>query len=89
MLPWQDNFLGLIVLRSNWGSRDGGAVVRVLVFHQCDPGSIPGLGVICGLSLLLVLVLAPTGFSLGTPVFPSAQKQTFLNSNSIGFLSST
>ena len=39
--------------------------------HQCCPGSIPGLGVICGLSLLLVLVLAPRGFSPGTPVFPS------------------
>ena len=42
------------------------------------PGSIPALGVICGLSLLLVLVLAP-----GTPVFPSPQKPTLLNSNSI------
>ena len=39
-------------------SRDG-AVVRALASHQCGPGSIPGLGVICGLSLLLVLVLAP------------------------------
>ena len=38
--------------------------------HQCGPGSIPGLGVKCGLSLLLVLVLAPRGFSPGTPVFP-------------------
>ena len=51
--------------------------------YQCGPGSIPGLGVICGLSLLLVLVLAPRGFSPGTPVFPSPQKPTFLNSNSI------
>ena len=40
------------------GSRDG-AVVRALAFHQCGPGSIPGPGVTCGLSLLLVLVLAP------------------------------
>ena len=38
------------------GVRDG-AVVRALASHQCGPGSIPGLGVICGLSLLLVLVL--------------------------------
>ena len=44
-----------------WGSR-GGAVVRALASHQCGPGSIPGLGVICGLSLLLVLVLAPRVF---------------------------
>ena len=64
------------------GSRDG-AVVRALASHQCGPGSIPGLGVICGLSLLLVLVLAPGGFSPGTPVFPSPQKPTFPNSNSI------
>ena len=47
------------------------------------PGSIPGLGAICGLSLLLVLVPAPRGFSPGSPVFPSPQKPTFLNSNSI------
>ena len=39
-------------------SRDG-AVVRALASHQCGPGSILGLGVICGLSLLLVLVSAP------------------------------
>ena len=64
------------------GSRDG-AVVRAFAFHQCGPGSIPGLDVICGLSLLLVLFSAPRGFSPGTPVFPSPQKPTFLNSNSI------
>ena len=64
------------------GSRDG-VVVRALASHQCGPGSIPGLGVICGLSLLLVLVLASRGFSPGTPVFPSPQKPTFPNSNSI------
>ena len=49
-------------------SRDG-AVVRALASHQCGPGSISKLGVTCGLSLLLVLVLAPRGFSQGTPVF--------------------
>ena len=43
------------------GSRDG-AVVRALAFQQCGPGSIPVPGVICGLSLLLVLVLAPGVF---------------------------
>ena len=58
------------------GSRVG-AAVRALAFHQCVPGSIPGPGVICGLSLL-VLYFAPRGFSLGTPVFPSPlQKLTF------------
>ena len=64
------------------GSRDG-AVVRALASPQCGLGSIPGFGVICGLSLLLVLVLAPRGFSPGTPVFPSPQKPTLLNFNSI------
>ena len=53
-----------------------GAVVSALAFHQCVPGSIPGLGVISGLSLL-VLYSAPRGFSPGTPVFPSRQKPTF------------
>ena len=64
------------------GSRVG-AVVRALASHQCVPGSIPGPGVICGLSLLLVIYSAPRGFSPGTPVFPSHQKPTLLNSNSI------
>ena len=49
---------------------------RALAFHQCGPGSIPGLAVISGLSLL-VLYSAPRGFSPGTPVFPSPQKLTF------------
>ena len=43
-------------------SRDG-AVVRALASHQCVQGSIPGSGVICGLSLLFVLYSAPRGFS--------------------------
>ena len=42
-------------------SRDG-AVVRALASNQCGPGSTPGPGVICGLSLLLVLVRAPRVF---------------------------
>ena len=60
-----------------------GAVVRALASRQCGSGSIPGLGVICGLSLLLVLVFSSRGFSLGTPVFLSPQKPTFPNSYSI------
>ena len=51
--------------------------------HQCDPGLIPGLGVKCGLSLLLVLVFALRGVSSGAPVFSSPQKPTVLNYNSI------
>ena len=38
-----------------------GLVVRALAFHQCDPGSISALGVIRGLSLL-VLYSAMRGF---------------------------
>jgi len=55
------------------GSRVGEAV-RALAFHQCVPGSIPGAGVISGLSLL-VLYSAPKGFSPGTPVFPLLKNQ--------------
>ena len=58
-------------------------MVRALTSHQCGPGSNPGVDAICGLSLLLVLSLAPRGFSLGTSVFPSPQKPTLPNSNSI------
>ena len=76
----------LLCFWSCFGSRDG-AVVRALASHQCGPGSIPGLGFICGLSLLLVLVLAPRGFSPGTLVFPSPLKPTLLNSNSIWIVS--
>ena len=60
----------------------GGAVVRALASHQCGRGSNPGVDTICGLSLLLVLSLAPRGFSPSTPVFTSPQKPTFPNSNS-------
>ena len=81
--PWND--LQELFITQGW--RDGwsrnGAVVRALASHQCDPGLIQGPGVVCWLSLLLVLVLAPRGFSPGTLVFPSPQKPTFLNSNSI------
>ena len=74
------------------GSRDG-AVVRALASHQCEPGSFPGLGVMCGFIYLfiyfLVLGLAPRGFSPDTPVFPSPQKTTSPNSNSIWNLRAT
>ena len=45
-------------------------MVRALASHQCGRGSYPGVDAICGLSLLLVLSLAPRGFFPGTPVFP-------------------
>ena len=47
----------------------------------CGLGSFPGFDILC--SLLLVLILAPRGFSPGTPVLPSPQKPTFPNSNTI------
>ena len=59
----------------NKGGRVG-LVVRALAFHQCGPSSISAPNVICGLSLL-VLYSAMRGFSPGTSVFPSYQKQTF------------
>ena len=55
----------------------GGAMVKALASHQCGPGSNPSVDAICGFSLLLVLSLAPRGFSAGTLVFPSLQNPTF------------
>ena len=52
-------------------------MVRPLASQQCVPGSVPRPGFICGLSLLLVLFLAPRGFSPGTPVFPTHQQTNF------------
>ena len=54
-------------------------MARAFASHQCNLGSNPGVNTICGLSLLLVLSVAPRGFS---PVFPSPQKPTFPNSSS-------
>ena len=62
----------------------GGTMVRALASQQCGPGSTRGVDAICGLSLLLVLSLAPSGFSPGSSVFPSPQKPTFPDSNSTG-----
>ena len=46
-----------------------GTVVRAPASHQRGPGSIPGLGVICGLSLLLILVPASRVFLRVLQVF--------------------
>ena len=67
---WLSGRLQEVVANKGGGSK-GGAVVRALASHQCGPGSNPDVDAICGLSLLLVLSLAPSGFSPGTPVFPS------------------
>ena len=52
----------------------GGVVVRALDYHQGGPGSNPSVDAICGLSLLLVLSLAPRGFSSGYSGFPLSSK---------------
>ena len=60
-----------------------GAVVRSLASHQRGPGSIPRSGVICGLSLLLVLSLSPMVFSRLERRLSSLHKTSISYSNSI------
>ena len=79
----RDRRLGECPMNTWEQGSSGGTVVRTLASHLCGSGSIPGLGIICGLSLLLFLVLPPRGFSPGTPVFLFPQKPKFPNSNSI------
>ena len=63
-----------------WRSSRVGAVISALVSHWCDLDSIPGSGVISGLSgLSLVLFSAPRGFSLETLLFSPDLKTTFPN----------
>ena len=57
--------------------------MRELASHQCGAGLFPGVDAICGLSLLLVLILAPKGFSPGTQVLSPPEKPTLSNFNSI------
>lgn len=73
-------------IRDPWvnitGSKDG-AVMRVLASHRCGLGSIPGVGVTCGLSFLKVLALAPSlrGFSSRSSGFRPSTKNLIPNSN--------
>ena len=74
---WEDIGKGCFQCGRKYDSySSGGVVVRALASHQCGPGSIPILGVICGLTLL-VLFIALKGFAPGAPVFPSPQKLVF------------
>ena len=57
--------------------------MRALASHRCGAGLFPGVDAICGLSLLLVLILAPKGFSPGTQVLSCPEKPTLSNFNSI------
>ena len=54
-----------------------GAVMRALASHQCGPGSNPGVEAICGLSLVLVLSLAPTVFLRVLRFSPLLENQHF------------
>ena len=63
------------------GARDGAVSGESARLPPMQPGfkSRRRCHNLCGSSLLLVLSLAPRGFSPGTPpVFPSPQKPTFL-----------
>ena len=72
----------IVLLLGEQGWRSGEST-RLLTMLS---GFTDSRGVRCGLSLLLVLVLAPRSFS---PVFPSPEKPTFPNSNSIRNLRAT
>ena len=52
-------------------------MVRALASHQRGLGSTPGPGVICGLSLLFVLVLAPRGLIRVLRFSPLPKNQHF------------
>ena len=64
-----------INIKESYLESSGSVVVRALASHQCGPGSIPRLGVICGLSFLVLY--SAQSFFPGTLVFPSPQKPTF------------
>ena len=51
--------------------------MKALASHQCGPGSNPGVEAICGLSLVLVLSLAPTVFLRVLRVSPLLANQHF------------
>ena len=58
-------------------------MMRALASHQCVQGSIPGPGVVCGLSVVGFLPCSERFFS-GHPGFPLSLKTNIsLNSNSI------
>ena len=48
--------------------------VRTFASHQCGPGSIPGLGVISGLSLFVGSLLCSERFFSGYSGFPLSSK---------------
>ena len=67
-------------VKNNVRSKDG-TVARTLASHQFGLSLIPRFSILCGLSLLLILVLPLKGFSPGPPFFPTPHRPTFRNSN--------
>ena len=53
----------ILPLDCSHSASKSGVVVRALASHQCGQGSYPGVDTMSWLSLLLVLPLAPGGFS--------------------------
>ena len=80
---WVDHFcMPAVCLKGHWSKQQGReGRERGERGGHCGPGSNPRIDTTHGLSLLLVLSHASRGFSLGTLVFVSPQKVTFLNSN--------
>ena len=72
---WVFDCLNVWFYDTAWcGSRDS-AVVRAFASHQCGPGSIPGPGIICGLSLFSVgSLLCSERLSSGYSGFPLSSK---------------
>ena len=70
----RDRRLGECPMNTGEQGSSGGAVVRTLASHLCGSGSIPGLGIICGLSLLLFLVPCSKRFFSGYSSFPLSSK---------------
>ena len=64
-----------MAIESMAGNRDS-AVVRALASHQCGPGSIPGPGDICRLSLCWFSTLL-RGFFSGHSGFPPSAKNRY------------
>ena len=56
-------------------------MVRVLAFHQCGPGSNPGVDAICGLSFVVGSLLCSGRFFSRYSGFPSPKTPTFPNSH--------
>ena len=75
LLPWLKIFQSPLpkpICLSEQGWRSGESTRLPLVW----PGFNSGVDAICGLSLLLVLFVAPRGFSPGTPAFPLLKTNT-------------